>query len=468
MFLIRRSMAGIAWGSHRMSWMVLLILALIAPARSVAQDGVEISPDLLQNVLPLASRFAPKQGQPPVYPGFGVDPVSPEEVLVGYAFLTSDLPPEASGYNGPIRVLVGMDLQGTLTGIRVVDYRESLRGSRGDFLSRDGFQAQFGGKHITEPFRLRRDVDGITGATITVAAMSRGIRNAARRVAAAYLREAGPVGSDALPQHVGTISPVELRGLTWVEILNRGLAQQISYVAGGLARMDVSLTYLRDDTVGEILLGPGQFRDARQMAGSRAEEEHVILLGVDGNDAGSFRPQSLFFVQDGDTVWVTEEDYFSMGAPAGGKVEGQFRQVGLLLVDSALDVARSFTVFFEPGRAFPPLLGRRPDMGLFSVEYMVGTDQSPSASQTISQNGSVTPAVPVGPTLPPPASVANDSIAPALEYAEEERTVLSKVFARTSWSQVIWLLLLLGLASWAFVSKGTVWRSHARSPGPRR
>ena len=448
--------------------MVPLTLALLVPARSVAQDGMEIAPELLQNVLPFASRFAPKQGQPPVYPGFRVDPVSRDEVLVGYAFLTSDLPPEASGYSGPIRVLVGMDLQGTLTGIRVVDYRESLQSSRGDFLSRDGFQEQFGGKHITEPFRLRRDVDGITGATITVAAMSTGIRNAARRVAAAYLSEAGPPGSDASLQYVGTISLDELRGLTWVEMLNLGLAQQISYVAGGLARMDVSLIYLRDDTVGEILLGPGQFREARQTAGSKAEERHVILLGIEGNDARGFRPQSLFFVQDADTVWVTEEDYFSMGAPTGGTVEGQFSQAGLLLVDPTLDTARSFTIFFEPGRAFPPLLGRRPDMGLFSTEYMVQTGLSPSGSQTMSQNGSVTPAVPVDPAPPPSALVANDSTVPIFEYPEEEGTVLSRLLARTSWTRAAWLLLLLGLATWAFVSKSTVFLSRARRPGPRR
>ena len=448
--------------------MIPLTLALLAPARSVAQDGTEITPELLQDVLPLASRFAPRQGQPPVYPGFRVDPVSRDEVLVGYAFLTSDLPPEPSGYNGPIRVLVGMDLQGTLTGIQVVEYRESLQTSRGDFLSRDGFQEQFGGKHITEPFRLRRDVDGITGATITVAAMSMGIRNAARRVAAAYLREEGPPGSDALPRYAGTISLEELRVLTWVEILNLGLAQQISYVAGGTVRIDVSLIYLRDDTVGEILLGPGQFGEAREMAGSRAEEEHVILLGIDGNDTGMFRPQSLFFVQDADTVWVTEEDYFSMDAPAGGTVEGQFRQVGFLLVDSALDAARSFTVFFEPGRAFPPLLGRRPDMGLFSVEYMVGAGLSPSASQTISQNGTATPAEPVDPAPLPSASVANDSVAPTLEHAEEEGTVLSRDPARTSWTRFAWLLLLLGPAAWALVSKGPAFRSRARRPGPHR
>ena len=437
------------WKAVSIAASTLAILSTVGFGWSLAQDGMQIAPELLQNVLPFASLFAPKQGQPPVYPGFRVDPVSRDEVLVGYAFLTSDLPPEALGYSGSINVLVGMDLQGTLTGIRVVDYRESLQSSRGDFLSRDGFQEQFSGKHITEPFRLRRDVDGITGATITVAAMSTGIRNAARRVAAAYLSGAGPPGSDASPQYVGTISLDELRGLTWVEMLNVGLAQQISYVSSGLARIEVSLIYLRDDTVGEILLGPGQFREARRTAGSRAEEKHVILLGIDGNEARTFRPQSLFFVQDADTVWVTEEDYFSMGAPTGGKVEGQFSQVGLLLVDPALDAARSFTVFFEPGRAFPPLRGRRPDLGLFSTEYMVQKGLLPSASQAMSQSGSVTPAVPVDPASPPSALVVKDSIAPTLEYAEEEGTVLSRVLARISWARVTWLLLLLGLATWA-------------------
>ena len=107
-------------------------------------------------------------------------------------------------------------------------YTESLRRSRGDFLSEDGFQEQFRGKSSVDAFQVRRDVDGITGATITVDAMSRGIRNAAREVAAA--RGLGPALTrlDTSILDPNSVTTEELEGLSWIEMLRRGLVQECS------------------------------------------------------------------------------------------------------------------------------------------------------------------------------------------------------------------------------------------------
>ena len=142
---------------------------------------------LLAEVMPTAQVFSEKNGEPPVFRAFRADPSSGAQTLVGYVFLTSDLPPEEFGYSAPIVVLVGIDLDGTITGTRVLSYRESIRRSWGDFLRLPGVQEQYAGKHIADPFMVGRDVDGISRATITMSAMSRGIRNAARRVGAVYL-----------------------------------------------------------------------------------------------------------------------------------------------------------------------------------------------------------------------------------------------------------------------------------------
>src|SRR6185503_15162265 len=106
--------------------------------------------------------FSTADGEPPVYKAYATDPSTGKETLIGYEFLTSDLPPEEIGYSGPIQVLVGIDLTGTLTGIQVIDYRESLRSSRGDFLSNQRFQDQFAGKELADPFRPRMDIQGIS------------------------------------------------------------------------------------------------------------------------------------------------------------------------------------------------------------------------------------------------------------------------------------------------------------------
>lgn len=264
--------------------------ALLPPAPATAQVGPEVTPDLLEQVLPAADRFGPKRGEPPVFEGFRVDSSDGSETLVGYAFLTSDVPPEEYGYDGPIEVLVGMDLEGTLTGVEVISYRESLRGSRGDFLRRPSFQLQFGGKQITELFRVRRDIDGITGATISVVAMATGIRNASRRVARAYFT--GPESGES-PSFVGTIDLDELDALSWEEMLLDGLAQRVLIQAqDSTQQLALSLVYLREPAVGEMLLGPSRFREGFEGLATRAEEDHLMMFGLSGADAFLFQART--------------------------------------------------------------------------------------------------------------------------------------------------------------------------------
>ena len=82
-----------------------------------------------------------------------------------------------------------------LTGIKVLYYRESYKSIRGDFINSERFPNQFEEKNINEGFRVGRDVDGISRATITSWAVSRGVRNAARRVAEAYLSDSDYVNA---------------------------------------------------------------------------------------------------------------------------------------------------------------------------------------------------------------------------------------------------------------------------------
>ena len=170
----------------------LVLLALLLPRSADAQIPLKIDHDRLKGVMPEATSFSEKIGDPPVYHAFADDPNGTAQVLVGYLFLTSDLPPEEFGYSGTIQVLVGVDLTGRLTGATVINYHEALVSSRGDFLRGPGVESQYAGKHVADAFRIYRDVDGVSGATISAGAMARGIRNSARRIAMAYLRRPAP------------------------------------------------------------------------------------------------------------------------------------------------------------------------------------------------------------------------------------------------------------------------------------
>ena len=167
----------------RTLWCVLAI-AVLLPSGVAAQRIRDVPEDLMHEVMPGADRFVEFGTDPTVMQAFSAD--SGTETLVGYVFHTADVPPERSGYSAPIGMVVGLGLDGRLTGMRITDYRESMRSSRGDFLRPNGFQEQYADKHIGEAFRPFRDVESISRATVSVRAISLGMRNAARRVAEAY------------------------------------------------------------------------------------------------------------------------------------------------------------------------------------------------------------------------------------------------------------------------------------------
>jgi ferredoxin/Na+-translocating ferredoxin:NAD+ oxidoreductase RnfG subunit len=480
----------------------LLLLASV-PAGVAGQIGVpeDFTDEELQRVLPEAERFSSKQGEPPVYQGYRIDPATGGEVLVGYAFLTSDTPPELTGYNAPVRVLVGMDLLGTLTGVDVVEYRESLRSTRGDFLGRAGFQSQYSGKHITDQFRVRQDVQGITGATITVDAMSIGIRNSARRVAAAYLAGPRDAQVEAAPRYIGTIDLEELDELSWAEIMQAGLASQVVVEGASTPTATVSIIYLRDPEMGELIMGPTRFGEGMTRAADQIQDRHLMVIGIDGAQALQFRVASLFFAQEGDTLRVATGDFFTSGIISEGKMERESRRPGLLLVDRELDLDRPFVFGVDLG----------PDQEPATTEYVVNpppvmvaevppADESPEtgsgeanvddpgrvAEEDVagapdpisgaagSGNGEGSPAA-----TPVLAAEAGEPATPTFTFSDEDITALllldeeeeesawARTLARTSWGRVAGLLLLLAVATGAFVTKhsGLRWITLAGTLG---
>lgn len=88
------------------------------------------------------------------------------------------------GYAGPIRILVGVGIDGTVTGVRIVEHRETPGlGDRID-QSRSDWVYQFDGRSLGDPVEARwlLDVDGgdfdqLTGASVTPRAVIKAIRD---------------------------------------------------------------------------------------------------------------------------------------------------------------------------------------------------------------------------------------------------------------------------------------------------
>ena len=100
---------------------------------------------------------------------------------------------QASGrsYGGPIKVLVGVNADGTISRIKIMSHSDTPglganAAKPGYFVDKKAeitFYGQFSGKAVADPFEPRNDVAVITAATITSRAVSQVARTAGRAAA---------------------------------------------------------------------------------------------------------------------------------------------------------------------------------------------------------------------------------------------------------------------------------------------
>jgi len=89
--------------------------------------------------------------------------------VAGYAYRSSE-----RGKHGRIHYVVYLDLEGTVLSVEVVSSREV----RGRAVARESFLAQYRGKSAADPVAVGRDINAISGATISSKALTRGVREA--------------------------------------------------------------------------------------------------------------------------------------------------------------------------------------------------------------------------------------------------------------------------------------------------
>ncbi|MGQ9623421.1 MAG: RnfABCDGE type electron transport complex subunit G [Candidatus Caldatribacteriaceae bacterium] len=84
----------------------------------------------------------------------------------------------STGYGGAVVVLVGVDTrEGKITGVKVLEHQETP--GLGSNVTQEGFLSQFLGKSITDPFAVGRDIQAVSGATISSRAVTRACERAA-------------------------------------------------------------------------------------------------------------------------------------------------------------------------------------------------------------------------------------------------------------------------------------------------
>ena len=473
------------WALNRqIEFLTLLAVGLctVAPARSAAQSP---QTDLFVEVMPGADRFDDRSGEPPVYRAYR------GEDLIGWVYFTQDIPPEQLGYSGPIRAVVGMGVDGRITGARVLEYYESYKSSMGDFLRRRGIQEQFAGKSIGDAFEVYGDVDGVSRATISTRAFARGIRNASRRVAETYAR-------DVLGEASG---PIDVATMSWFDMRTRGFLKRMLIEEGG-GYLDISMAHLANDSIAEVFLGPDHTPRIYQAAVRReVEEPEFLMYALEGPRLRIFVREGWYVEQAGDTVELPATRVYSLGLTAGGRVDGEAVMVGVMILGDEVDKSRPFSMLYEVdghegfySTEFPAI---QPAPAAVAETYQANigsaTEVEAAPAETLSaavgaeaQGGPDSPeagveAVPEPDAPPgteqpaiadPPATEANVStevapaepapqpaVAPNLDQLgftlEDEQSELQRTLASASWVRVGWLLMVLALGTAAFFAKYT-------------
>ena len=147
---------------------------------------VEQYQEHLRTVLPEADHFVSKGGEYPHFRGYIRGTAGEVDKLVGLAYLNSDVGHAITGYASEIVVMVGLRPVGTITAVTVVTHNEPY-GYRSIDLAR--FKDQFPNRRYRERLRVGDDVDGISGATITVSAATSAIRRSTRRMFREFVKE---------------------------------------------------------------------------------------------------------------------------------------------------------------------------------------------------------------------------------------------------------------------------------------
>ncbi len=147
----------------------LIIIAALAAALwyGRSRSGPDLVPHM-REIFPRAAAFEPSNG---IYAVF-----SEQDTLLGWVASG-----RASGYGGPLLVVVGIDMSGEVAGARVVEHKETPLFFR--MVRASAFFGAITGRSFAGIDYDYGEVVGVTGATRSSEAIVAGVKDAIRRVA---------------------------------------------------------------------------------------------------------------------------------------------------------------------------------------------------------------------------------------------------------------------------------------------
>lgn len=431
------------------------ILSSAANAAGFGAYRADVKP---ADVFPNAEKFGAVEGTPAAAAAFK------DGKVVGYVFETSNI-----GYSGkPIRILVGLTSDGVFTGAKVIEHHEPilLVGISPDKLF--DFVGRVAGRNIIDISKVSasKNVDVISGATVTAVVITDGLTRTALSVAKSRGLAGFPAPTSAAGQTSAAAPSAELADVpfeqsSWAKLSSEGLTRRLHllnsdvdaafkkigigspepYAKAGVPEedfIDFNVALASIETVGRSLLSPN---DYTAMMSWLPPKQSALLIAANGDYSfrgSGFVRGGIFdriqLVQDDSTILFKDKDYRRIDSLAA---EGapQFKEIGLFKIPADAK--------FNPAKPFRlELLAQRPTGPIEKAFTSFSlTSELPSRFVKVVQAQSPAPAAgaPTAAATAAPPEVADSTVT---EEQAARSALWKKIWASRTVDAVILILAL--------------------------
>lgn len=286
------------------------------------------------DVLPGATAFSARMGQPPYVEGYAEQ--GGQRRKLGYVMLSTDIT-DTPAYSGkPVVTLIGIDTAGRFTGVKVLKHSEPILLLGIPEKALLDFNAQYLGKSVADtievgPARPAENilgVDAISGATVTVIAQNQVLMTSGTTVA----RQVGilqPTVREPARYTTAPAAPADWAALVAQGAVQRLVVQpeQVGLARTGAPFIELWFGALNSPTLGRALLGEAGWRNLMEQIGPDANALFVIrTAGQESFKGSGFVRGGIYdrvqVRQGGDAFTFRDTDYLNLyglaaaGAPA--------------------------------------------------------------------------------------------------------------------------------------------------------
>ncbi|MBF0097805.1 MAG: regulatory protein NosR [Magnetococcales bacterium] len=359
--------AAFSWPRNRFFCIVLLFGLLWGGQRVDAREfgayEVVVQP---AEVFSQADRFDPLSGTPLSGKAYQ------DGKHVGYVFMSSDI-----GYSGkPIDVLVGMTLDGTITGAKVVRHAEPIllvgipEQKLFDFVGR-----HVGRQMLHSPKgESVQSIDAISGATVTAIVINDGIRRAALKVMRG--------GKSAAPKVQTTLVDPPFQPSNWLAMLGEGSVRRLTLhqadvdaafhklgVGSGEPYVkalppeslfiDLHVALVTPESIGRNLLGEAEYNNMKAWLAPGQQALLIFAKGSYSFRGSGFVRGGIFdrfkINQEGASILLHDHQYRRLRDLGRGMPE--FEEVGLFKMpqDAAFDATQPWSLELLTHRPTGPI-----------------------------------------------------------------------------------------------------------------